>query len=195
VDSTVSSKLDWNDNPNIIQVPEGSVIAPNLKRPVHIPNGGGAYQTAPGWGVHWVASAKDYTFTVNPLGENRERKLIVSTSDDKYDETIGYLKIDGVWVVTLPVVQKAMNLEISFESAEEPSSSTGSAAVEGTNVWAGSGAIYIAQAQAGSARIYSAAGTLVKTVATPAGETAGVAIAPGFYIVKLNEGNFKVIVK
>jgi hypothetical protein len=144
-----------------------------------------------------VPSGKNFAFKIFPTGEyagltpevTTDRKIFPpeGEADIKYkvDE-------DGIWTITLIGLQEAINVNITFP---ETSSSTGSAAVAGGQVWGAAGAAYITSATAGKASIYSGAGALVKTVTFSAGTTS-IPLPAGFYILsKDGRENYKVIVK
>jgi hypothetical protein len=180
-------------------VPEQSSVGRIISRPVFIDKSVEAHATVvPGPGIHHVPSGKDFVLKVTPKGENAGLQPTVTTIDRKIfppdgEEDITYVDNGGgVWTVTLRGVQEALNVNISFPDTK---SGTGNAAVDGNQVWGAAGAAYITSAAAGNARIYGAAGALVKIVAYPAGTTS-VPLPAGFYIIsKGGSENYKVVVK
>ncbi|MDR2139372.1 MAG: hypothetical protein LBP50_07480 [Tannerella sp.] len=155
----------------------------------------------PGTGTHYVPSGKNYVFKIIPTGENAGKAPEVITgrilpneemTDVSYEED----KAEGVWTVTIHGVTENLNLDVTFPEVDtQAGGSTGNAAVEGSKVWGAAGAAYVTSDAAESINIYSAAGTLVKTVVTPAGTTA-IPLPAGFYILsKGGSDNYKVIVK
>ncbi|MDR2042627.1 MAG: hypothetical protein LBP98_09990 [Tannerella sp.] len=176
---------------------ESSTSSGSIKqRAIYLPKVAGA-KLIPGEGTHFVPTGKSFSFKVIPTGDNVGLKPEVTTAEEFVDpegnDLITYKQeSEGIWVVTLHGVQKALNVNISFPTEQ---SSTGNAAVDGNQVWGAEGAAYITSATAGSAGIYSSTGALVKTVTYPAGTTT-VPLPAGFYIIAQGGGNnYKVIVK
>jgi hypothetical protein len=177
------------------EVPEEPTVVGIPQRPIYIGEVKGATIIPSAGSTHFVPSGKNYVFKVIPTGENADLKPIVTT-DRKFipdEEGITYkVDEDGIWTITLIAVQEPVNLSISFPTTD---SSTGNAAVDGNQVWGAAGAAYISSATAGSAKIYGAAGALVKTVTYSAGTTS-IPLPAGFYIIsKGGNDNYKVVVK
>ncbi|MDR2138019.1 MAG: hypothetical protein LBP50_00470 [Tannerella sp.] len=153
----------------------------------------------PGTGLHYVPSTKNYVFKIIPTGENVGKTPEVITGRILPNEEmrdVSYEFEDGVWTVTVYGVQENLNLDVTFPEVDtQAGGSTGNASVEGSQVWGAAGVAYVTSATAESVSVYSAAGTLVKTVVTPAGTTA-IPLPAGFYILsKGGSENYKVIVK
>ncbi|MDR1674847.1 MAG: hypothetical protein LBR86_00010 [Tannerella sp.] len=177
------------------EVPEplGGII----QRPIYIDKSVEAHATIiPGTGIHYVPSGKNFVFKVIPKEADADAKVTVTTDrkilPPEGEEDITY-KIDdeGIWTVTIRGIQEALNVNISFAA---PNSATGTAVVEGDQVWGTAGAAYITSATAGSVRIYGGTGALVKTVTYSSGTTA-IPLPAGFYILSKGGSNYKVIVK
>jgi hypothetical protein len=187
---------------SFIDVPEHQgVLGGVISRPVYIgpvENATVIPSTSGSGMMHYVPSGKNFVFKIQPTGPNAGLKPTVTTEETRYlPEGVEGITLSenepGVWTVTILGVQQSLNVNISF--GVETESATGTAAVEGSNVWGADAAVYISSATAGSAGVYSTAGALLKTVAYPAGTTA-VSLPAGFYFVSLNGGdNYKVAVK
>jgi hypothetical protein len=181
-------------------VPESQVQGGIISRSIFIdPAEGEGAKIIPGTGIHYVESGKKFAFKIFPTGPNAGKTPIVTT-DRKLPIPEGAKDIetlpneDGSWTTTIYGVQETLNVSITYESVDLEGGSTGNAAVEGSKVWGAEGVVYITSATAGSASIYSAAGTLVKTAAYTAGTTA-IPLPTGFYIISASNGKYKVVVK
>jgi hypothetical protein len=172
-----------------VQLTDPELPFPGINRPVTIPGVSGAILT-PSTGIHRVAFGADFTFTVRPQGANAGLMPKVSTGrslpegDDVSVKNLG----NGLYEVTIKKVTEALNLSIEFVP-------DATAAVETSSVWSAGGQVYVTAATATSAKVYGATGALVKQIALSAGETTGIAVPTGFYIVTLNNKAYKVIVK
>jgi hypothetical protein len=166
----------------------GGQTMPALSRVVTIPAVSGVTMS-PATGTHRVANGSDFTFTVKVSDATLEPKIETGRTDrpEGYDVVQTYLG-DGVYEVTVKIVNSALRLSISLAPA-------GITDAEGTHVWGAGGQIHLTAATAASATIYSATGAQVKTVALGAGETTGVSLPAGFYIVALNGKAYKVVLK
>ncbi|MDR1406623.1 MAG: hypothetical protein LBJ23_01080 [Tannerella sp.] len=160
---------------------------PTIPRAVTIPSVAGM-TLSPGTGVVRVQSGQDLVLTIKVSDITKEPKVTTGrTRPDGEDVTQKY-KGDGVYEVTIVNVNSSFNLSIVLVPAA-------TADVEGSSVWSAGGQVYVTAAAAASAEIYGATGALVKTVALGAGETTGVSLPAGFYIVSLNGKAYKVILK
>jgi hypothetical protein len=147
--------------------------------------------TAPGTGEHAVFSGGDFVFQVSMTGPLANRKPIVTTDRKYVPDSVGVIvepNDDGSFAVQLRAVREPVHVSLAAGDLL-----TGSAAVEGTQVWTSDGQLYISSAGNDEARVYTLTGALLKTVAVAAGQTVRTALPPGFFVVRLDSGRtFKV---
>jgi hypothetical protein len=148
-------------------------------------------ETDPPAGLHYAISHQDFVFTVKPKpGYNLER-LIVKTGIPERDKYAVVLKMndDGSVTVTLKMVYET--LELSFSGITRTANDD---VLPKARVWANSGSICIETPVAGTVWIYTLAGQLYKQQTVTEGTTT-IAAGHGFYVVRMGDGIWKVIVK
>lgn len=85
-------------------------------------------------------------------------------------------------------MQQSININIDF--------TTGNEAIGGhSKVWAKNKQLYIIPESDDIAYIYNAAGMAIKSISVSDGETTGIPLPAGLYIVKLNNNTYKVVIK
>jgi hypothetical protein len=177
----IAYPLDTNGN---INIPSG------LRRQIKIEDVAG-FETLPGAGQHYVVSRQDFVFTVvlkSPLPAKKE--LEVRTNRDnlsKEQDREIYPNGDDTYTIVIKNVQQDVILDIKIAD--------GTAAIDGSNVWGANGQLYITSAKAANANIYALTGSLVKSVALTAGETAATSLPAGIYVVTLGGNTYKAVVK
>jgi hypothetical protein len=169
----------------------GNINAPvGLRRQIKIEDVSG-FETLPGAGQHYVVSRQDFLFTVvskSPIPS--DKKLDVRTNRDnltaEQDREI-YPNGDDTYTIIIKSVQQDVIVSILIAD--------GTAAIDGSNVWGANGQLYITSAKAANASIYALTGSLVKSVALTAGETAATSLPAGIYVVTLGGNTYKAVVK
>jgi hypothetical protein len=177
----IAFELDTNGN---INAPVGT------RRQVVIPEVAGI-ETIPSAGWHYAVSRQDFYITVTPTSpipagkelDVRTDRDNLSKEEDRIIEAVG----DGSYKVTIKGIQQAVNISILFAD--------GTVAIDGSNVWGANGQLYITAASAGIANIYALTGSLVKSLALTAGETAATSLPAGIYVVTLGGNTYKAVVK
>ena len=141
-----------------------------------------------GAGEHYVASSQNFSFTVNIKAGNDASLLVVTTGNEVRDRDGVRLTVnpDGTVTVTLLLVNEHLMVNISIRGG------TGNVAVDnGSTVWTYSKNLYVQTPNAGTLRIYDAAGKLIKLQEVSAGETR-IAMSPGLYVVQFEGKNYKI---
>ena len=143
-------------------------------------------------GVHYVSSGGNFVFTIQPTGANAGLVPVVSTNRTGVPDSEG-VKIedngDGSYTVSILRVQQTITLSIDFATSNK-------AIDNGNKVWADNDQLYIQSTTNGTANIYNAAGTLVKSTKVSAGEITVVSIPTGFYVVKMSDDKtYKIILR
>lgn len=160
------------------------------KRPVTLPHIANAIVSL-SQGTYYVPSAQNFVFTITPTGENIGLVPVITTNRTSIPDSEGVQiedNKDGSYTITILYVQQAVNINVDF--------ATGNGLIEGNNnVWASNSELHISSVSSNFAYIYSAMGTLIKTVTIPAGETITTSLPAGIYIVKLNDKPYKVVLK
>ncbi|MDR2138200.1 MAG: putative Ig domain-containing protein [Tannerella sp.] len=169
-----------------VKIPLDVSVSTAVQRTVFLPAGVANIVTSPAAGGHAVFSGGDFVFQVAMTGPLAGRKPAVTTDRRHVPDSVGVIverNDDGTFTVRLRAVREPVH--VSLEAGELL---TGSDAVEETGVWSAGGQLYITAAATGQARIYTLAGTLLKSVAVEAGKTVRTALPPGFFVVKLENG-------
>jgi hypothetical protein len=144
----------------------------------------------------YVKSTTNLAIKLTPKGDNVNKVPVLKTNrvnGEELDITWTREKnADGSYTITILRIQE--NFTITGFDFEEDTSSA-DAIGQGVAVWAANGRVYITSAVAADAKVYSAAGALVKTETVVAGETADVSLPAGIYIVTLGDKSYKVVVR
>jgi hypothetical protein len=178
----IAFALDTNGN---INIPSG------LRRQILIPTVADI-ETIPSAGRHYVVSRQPYPFTVTlksplPAGKELDVRTDRENLTKEQDRDIE-ISADGLsYTVIIKNLQQDVNINILIAD--------GTAAIDGSNVWGANGQLYITSAKAANANIYALTGSLVKSVALTAGETAATSLPAGIYVVTLGGNTYKAVVK
>ncbi len=176
------------------------VAFPSLSRSIEIPQVEGLI-IQPRPGIHYVLTGKDFMFTIS---EKKEEAILKAGEEKRLIERLGIktgipdqdkdgIKMteneDGSVTVTLLKVSAPMKLTI-----DPYAGSTSAKTVSDDNVWSYDGNVMLSLSERSDVRIYDMKGRLMVHRMVDAGETA-ILLSEGFYVVRVGERNYKVIVK
>ncbi|MDR2921610.1 MAG: leucine-rich repeat domain-containing protein [Tannerella sp.] len=141
-------------------------------------------------GTYYVNSGDNFIFTITPTGSNTGKIPQVSTSRTRLPDSEGVVTTDNgdsSYTVTILQIQESITITIDF--------ATGNGLIDtGNRIWSYDGQLYITTTVSGTATVYSAMGSLVKTISISTGETVGTTLPTGIYIVSMNGKTYKVMV-
>lgn len=143
-------------------------------------------------GIYYIPSMSDFVFTIQPTGTNTGRVPVVTTNRVNVPDSEG-VKIedngDGSYTVSILCVQQSVTISVDFATGNE-------VVDKGNKVWADKDMLYIQTATNRIVNIYNAAGVLLKSINIPAGETTGISLPVGLYVVKPdNDKVYKIILR
>ena len=145
----------------------------------------------PGTGVYYVHSRDDFTFTVTPKTHTVNLYMEVNTSRNDVPDDEGVVvkrHANGSYTVTILGIQDDINVFLFFRNHL-----LDNVRVEGISIYSYKGKVHVITDKAAVAEIYDLAGMLIRQERLPEGEKA-IALAPGVYVVKVNNARQKVIV-
>lgn len=166
-----------------------SSIPPVIQRLVMMPTISGAICDKPS-GSNYVTSRENFVFTITPIGSNVGMALKVSTSRTSVPDSEGVLVVkneDGSYTVTIKQVQESIEVYIDF--------TTSNAMVESHNLWTSGSNLNIESETNNNAVIYTVSGALVKSIDIAAGEIVSIQLTRGFYVVKMDNNTYKIVIK
>jgi hypothetical protein len=171
-----------------------SISKPAILRQVVIPHIPGA-STEPAAGLHYVRSSDDFVFRVIPEPECRDWELCIRAlrqfGESEEDDGVTVVSDpDGGYTVQIKRIQENIRFVVTFLSPL-----TGTVPVEPAAVWSSGGRLHIRASEAGEVQVRSISGTLVRTLAPAAGETVGLSLPPGFYLVTKGGKTCKIIIQ
>jgi hypothetical protein len=147
--------------------------------------------TVPKPNVYYVKSGDDFTFVLTPA-DSRGGIPKVTTDRLYTPDSIGVTvtpNSDGIsFTVVIRVIREDVNINVipaAILPVENPE-----------KVWSAGGCLYIFAPTATEAKVYNAVGNHVKTISAEAGQTTVAALAPGLYLIELNNKTvYKAFVK
>jgi hypothetical protein len=155
-----------------------------IKRLVQLPLVPGV-KTYPPAGSHYVPNGGTFTFTLTPPSPGDVPSI---TTGDANEDITATPNADGSYTVVVAHIYHAISLYIAFNP-------TASEIIASAQVRAAGHTLYIYATTAGTARIYSVAGQLVKSFPYAAGETTQTTLSQGVYIVATNERTHKIVIQ
>jgi hypothetical protein len=141
-------------------------------------------------GMYSIPSQENFTFTIQPTGENIGKIPVVQTNRTSIPDSEGVIitkNENGTYTITIRYIQQNIDISIDF--------ATGNEIVLNENIRTHNGQLYITTTTTGNVKVYSATGALVKTIPTIAGETASTSLPTGFYIINMDGKSYKVVCK
>lgn len=176
------------------------LVIPQVAREIEIPEVEGLiFQPKPG--IHYVHTGKDFIFkvsekkdaTVLKAGEVKKRlidRLEIKTGIKVRDK-------DGIKMVELSessVEVTLIKVTEPIKLSVNPNKTTSTEEIASTKVWAEEGLVRVVLENTSEVRIYGFDGRLVVVKRLNAGETA-IPLSEGFYVVRIGERSYKVVVK
>jgi hypothetical protein len=163
-----------------------------ITRYVTLPTIPGA-TTDPPAGIHTAQSGSDFTFTLRLSAAFSGFEPQVTTgreTDADGDGVICRPNADDSYTIRIRTIRQNLELVVTLV----PSHASGTVDAARSGIWAAGNRLFLAAVRSGQARIYTLAGTLVKTVTVVAGETVEETLPTGFYIVALDGERRKIVV-
>ncbi len=173
---------------------------PSLSRSIEIPQVEGlTIQPRPG--IHYVLTGKDFTFTVS---EKKEEAMLKAGEEKRLIERLG-IKTgipaqdkDGIKMtenedgsVTVTLLKVSASIRLTIDPYAKPNSAK---TISNDNVWSYDGNVMLSLSERSDVRIYDMKGQLMVHRTVDAGETA-IPLSEGFYVVRVGERNYKILVK
>jgi hypothetical protein len=179
------------DETEVLLPDEGSGIV--IERKVFIP-ACDYLTTAPPPGEHFVASGKDFIFTLTLSGPYAGRMPGVSTDRQLSPDEVYVTPQDGqVFRVRIPAIREDIRITFTVDGVEVPP--TAGERVASTQLWAENGHICMTSIAGGEAAIYTLTGALVRRFPIVAGKTVRTPVRAGFYLVTLNGKTGKIVIR
>jgi uncharacterized repeat protein (TIGR02543 family) len=170
-----------------VDITRSEELIPVILRSVTLPYVDGVVTNPPA-GLHQVFSGRDFVFTITPTDARSNTPPVVRTGRaDTPDGVRITPNADGTYTVRIRVVRIDITLNIDLLTATE--------SIDVAKVWSYGHTLYIYATTAGTARIYSLTGQLVKTVPYTADNTAQTTLPRGLYIVVTNGQTDKIIME
>jgi hypothetical protein len=162
-----------------------------IRRTVILPAVSGAV-TDPPAGRHAVVSGEDFIFTLAPAPGRLAFPATPVVSTGRTAEPDGIVSDNGdgwSYTVRIPAIRQAVTLRIDIEAPAALDAAAAAALVRSTG-----SELRITASAPGEAHVYTLAGTLIKTLRYPAGET--VATLPaGHYVVVAGGTAYRIIIR
>jgi hypothetical protein len=157
--------------------------------------------TNPSYGIHYVGSGGDFTFTITPTPGNASSLLpLVRTNrtiGSDADNITNTKNANGSYTIRISGIRETISLSITWNMNLESSGGVDNEeAAESSRAWSAGSQLLISSPLSGEARVISTGGALVKSIPYAAGETVVTPLPRGFYVVVLSDGKvFKVVVR
>lgn len=149
--------------------------------------------TEPETGLYWVRGHDSFVLTLYPKNGS-DLKNIEITTGSKWQDEWGAMKVvyneDGSVTVTFRGVTDPLNIQINGVSSVSNDLIDSSYAI-----WSNNGYLQVRTTKAGTLKIYTLAGAILKQLEVSEGEIS-IPLSQGVYIVTFNEGSQqKIVVK
>lgn len=156
---------------------------------VHMPNVEGII-TNPDSGKYYVVGHTDFVFTVTAKPGYSLDYLVVKTGIPLRDREGVRMEKNDNGSVTVTIVKVWEPIYISIEGISPVSNTQ----IENAKVWANEKILYVNATEESALQIFTMAGQLIKNEKVPGGITSFI-LQQGFYVVKLDQKLYKVIIK
>lgn len=166
-----------------------SILPPDLQRPVLMPEIPGAICSVKP-GENYVTSRDDFVFFITPTGDNVNLELKITTSRTSVPDSEGVIvekQADGSYKVTIRQVQEPIEVHVDFV--------TSNTLIESAHVWTEGNQLFVRADKDCKLMIFNYSGELLRSGEIVTGETRMIKLPRGFYIVKVDDGVQKVIIK